>query len=159
MSGDLPEDEARTIIATEKFVGVDRLTWDASPTHSAQQVFSCPIMDSAGTTVPGLTLELAFRVPPFRDDCKYTFTVFSFDPGGRRRAYQLEVVPIDDQSHIGDDKICRGPHEHIGEFVQEVRVGDLNCRHHEQWFREFLKRANINFGGLYLGPFDGQLFS
>ena len=96
MSGDLPEDEARTIIATEKFVGVERLTWDKSPTNSAQQVFSCPILDSEGITVPGLKLELAFRVPVSRYDCKYTFTVFSFIPGGRRRAYQLEVVPIED---------------------------------------------------------------
>ena len=92
------------------------------------------------------------------DDCKYLFTVFAFRPGGRRRVYQLEVIPHEDVGHRDEKGELFGPHEHIGQLAQEVRVGNLNCKHHEQWFREFLSRANIRYGGRYFGPFEGGLF-
>ena len=92
------------------------------------------------------------------DDCKYTFTIFAFHAGGtRKRAYQLEVIPIDERGHNGTAP-CYGPHEHTGVKVEEVRVSHLDCRHPDKWFRVFLDRANIGYGGRYIGPFDGGLF-
>jgi hypothetical protein len=124
-------------------------------------VCSCKLVDEDGATIHGLTVELAFRVPARYDACKYTFTIFALKLSGQRRAYQLEVIPIDARGHNGQDgdATCYGPHEHIGQLVQEIRVGHLDCRHHEQWFREFLSRAGIGYRGRYLGPFDGGLFT
>lgn len=47
------------------------------------------------------------------------------------------------------------------EHFSDVVVGTLETGFpflHEQWFREFLSRAQIGYGGVYFGPFDGGLF-
>lgn len=156
---DTSEAEARAVVALVKFIGDEELFWRKSPDHGTQMIFSCALLDEVGATIPGLTAELAFRVPPRYDDCKYTFSIFSFRPGGRLRAYQLEVIPEEDKGHNDDLNPCYGPHEHIGTHVEELRVSGLSCAHHEKWFRVFLQRANIGYGGRYVGPFDGGMFS
>lgn len=156
---DSSENEARAIMALQKFMPVDEMFWGANPEHGNYMVFSCPLTDVNGITLPGLRIEIAFRTPPQYDDCKYTFTIFAFSSGGSpKRAYQLEVVPLEDRSHNDDENPCYGPHHHIGTYVEEVRIGTLGCQHHEKWFREFLRIAQIGFGGRYSGPFDGGLF-
>ncbi|PTU30641.1 hypothetical protein [Stenotrophobium rhamnosiphilum] len=156
MSGnDLPEAEAREILALEKFMSPDDLFWTPSPNQSAQMIFSTPIVDANGISIRGLMLELSYRDPPQFDDCKYGFTILSFP---RKRAIQLEVIPTDHRGHNGgDEPDCYGPHLHLGKHVEEIRIGNLDCKHHESWFREFLKIANIGYGGRYRGPFDGRL--
>lgn len=154
---DLPETEARRFLAIEKIL-VDEIAWERSPEQGTQMIFSAGLCDKSGASIQGLTVELAFRVPAQFDDCKYTFTIFAFRGGGsRKRAYQLEVIPIEERGHNGVNR-CYGPHEHIGTSVGEVRVGHLDCRNHDKWFRVFLDRANIGYGGRYIGPFDGDLF-
>lgn len=156
---DAPEDEARQLIALEKYMPPDDLSWGGSPTNSFFNVCISELTDSSGISIPGLNVELAVRVPArYHGECKFTFTVFRFRPGGRQRIYQLEVIPESDKGHADDESPCYGPHEHIGKLVQEVRLAHLDCRHHEQWFRAFLQRANIKYGGRYIGPFDGGLF-
>jgi hypothetical protein len=155
---DLPVEEAEGIIAIPKFVASDDMSWSESPDHATHMVFGGPLYNENGTTIPGLTFEIAFRVPPRFDDCKYVFTVFSFRPNGRRRAYQLEVIPHEEVGHRDENGELFGPHEHVGQVAREVRVANLNCKHHEQWFREFLTRAHIKYAGRYFGPFDGGLF-
>jgi hypothetical protein len=161
MSGDLALEEATHILGLEKFWPADDLIWQASPEHGTQMICMGTLTDASGATIPGLTVELAFRVPARFDDCKYTFTVFAFKAGGsRQRVYQLEVIPPGDRGH-NDAALgaLYGPHEHVGTAVREVKVGHLGCEHHENWFREFLMRANIGYGGRYFGPFDGGLFT
>lgn len=157
-ANDLSESEAREILARAKFMEEDDMRWETSPTLSTHKVFTSPLVDEQGITIRGLTVELAFRTPPSFEDCKYTFTIFQFDPRGRRRAYQLEVIPLEDFGHKDGKVRLFGPHEHIGQTAREVRVGNLDCRHHEKWFREFLARAGIGYGGRYFGPFEGGLF-
>lgn len=155
---DLPVSEAQAIIAKPKFIAEEDMAWSESPDHGTHMVFSGQLYEESGMTIAGLTFELAFRIPARFDECKYLFTLFAFRPGGRRRVYQLEVIPHDDVGHRDESGELFGPHEHIGQMAREVRVGNLNCKHHEQWFREFLNRANIKYGGRYFGPFEGGLF-
>lgn len=157
MSGDILEEEARFILATEKFI-LDDITGEPSPQHSTQMVFTSNLCDIAGTTIAGLTVELAFRVPPRFEDCKYTFTIFTFRPGGKKRAYQLEVIPEEDRGHNDERGRIYGPHHHIGTKVEAIRIENLGCKDHEKWFRIFLTNANVQFSGRYFGPFDGSLF-
>lgn len=146
-------------MALDKVLAED-IVYAADPSHSAMMAFSAPLVDANGANIQGLTVDIVFRVGQIvPDDCYYHFTVFTFRAGvGRKRAYQLEVVPIDKRSHNDDVRPCWGPHEHIGDFVAEVRNPKLDCTNHHEWFREFCARANIRFGMRYSGPFDGGLF-
>lgn len=153
---DASEDEARAIIAREKFMPPDDMCWDSKPSNAVYRVSSFNLTDASGITLPGLTAEFAYRTPAEFNDCKYYFSIYAFQPGGfRKRVYQLGVVPLEDRSSNHGGQTFYGPHEHIGTTVQEVRIGKLDCKDHEKWFREFLKRANIGYGGVYNGPFDG----
>jgi hypothetical protein len=154
---DISQTEARQIIAVEKYLSED-IEWTEEPQNSAFMTFSAPLSGSDGITIPGLTAELKFRVPVAVDDCKYTFTLFTFRPGGRKRAYQLEVVPPKQKSHQDQHGVLYGPHHHVGDLAEELKYPHLDCGHHEAWFRIFLDKANIRFGMRYLGPFDGGLF-
>lgn len=155
MASDLPEAEARGIISTEKIIQEDWMYWKVSPEHGTQAVFTATPVDSSGITIAGLSVELAIRIPARFDDCKYTFSVFSFSPTGRKRAYQLEVIPPDELGHVDSRGTIFGPHEHVGTLVTGVSVPNLGCEHHDKWFREFCSRANVTFRGTYVGPFDG----
>lgn len=155
----ISEAEARRIIAMPKFLAVD-IQYVQSPTNSAFKQFDANLVDELGATIPGLSVVVAFRrgtIAP--NDCKFHFTVLAFaPPHGRLRAYQLEIVPEDKKSSIHAGAPIYGPHEHIGDHVEEVRVEALGCMDHEAWFREFCRRANIQFGMKYFGPSSGELF-
>lgn len=154
----ITEAEARGILSLVKYLPDEDLIWSDSPEHSSFKVFSRPLVDETGATIAGLTLELTYRVPNYADDCRYSFSVFAFRPGGKKRVYGLDIVPNDVRSHTDEKVTLSGPHQHIGDKVDLIRIGQLDCRSHEQWFRHFLTTANIQFGGRYFGPFDGGLF-
>lgn len=157
VANDLSESEGREILLIQKILSVEEISWGQKPENSSFMRFSAQLLDSDGASIPGLSTEMEFRQHPRFDDCKYTFSIYKFVVGGRRRAYQLEVVPVEDKSHSDSNCKLYGPHEHIGSTVSEVRIGSLGCKDHEKWFREYLSRANISFWGRYVGPFDGRL--
>lgn len=155
---DISEAEARAAIAIPKFIP-DDLTWSAEPNKSLTMVFSAGVLDENGATVQGLTVDLSFRTPARVDDCRYSFTLFTFRPTGKKRAYQLAVMPEHLRGHVDARGEIRGPHQHIGNLVEPERMPHLGCKNHEQWFRIFLDRANIKHSGRYFGPFEGGLFN
>lgn len=105
------------------------------------------LFDNNGISMPGLTLQIEFRVPTVVDDCLIILSIFQRIGSKRHRAYQLEVCPIDKLSHNGEDPIY-GPHEHLpnGE-VHPVRENGVDCQSWPTVIAWFLSRTNID-------PFD-----
>lgn len=152
------EDEIKQILARPKILLGD-LAWGADPTQSRYQLARFLVADDDGATIPGLTVEFDFRRADVANDCKFSFTLFVQRGTARRRVYQIEVVPPHRKSHNGDSGALYGPHQHLGERALAIDVGPLGCMHHEQWVREFLKQANIGWGGVYHPPIvQGDLF-
>lgn len=130
------------------------IEWSARPSNSSFIQHSENLLDESGATIPGLTVDLRIRQGLYVQDCRYDFSVFQIKGGRRLRVYQINVRPIDKSSHTeSNGEIWFGSHHHFGEraerFPSEITLG---CDHHEEWFRLFLKNANIDFGGKYIPP-------
>lgn len=152
------EEEIQQILIRPKILLGD-LIWGEDPTQSRYQLARFLVADENGATIPGLTVAFDFRRGNVANDCKFTFTLFGQRGTARRRIYQIEVVPPERRSHNGESGALYGPHQHFGEKALPLNVDALGCTHHEQWVREFLKRANIGWGSDYQAPIlQGDLF-
>jgi hypothetical protein len=118
------------------------------------------LVTAEGATIPTLSVELCVRVGRFEQDCLWDFGLFKFKTGKQLRLYQINVVPEDKASHNEPTGTWYGPHQHFGQLRMEKFGSDAPkpCVSHEAWFKEFLKRANIQFGGRYsIPPMQGEL--
>lgn len=146
----LTEEEIAAILAQPKFIAAD-LDWNERPNNSNFLAATANILDENGATIPGLTMELAYRRGRIAEDCKYDFSIFSLRGNRKRRVYQINVVAPDRWAHIDGDGTWFGPHQHFGERAARIEPDPgLGCTDHEKWFRLFLKQANIQFSGKYL---------
>lgn len=154
----LSDEEIKQILARPKILLGD-LVWGEDPTQSRYQLARFLVADESGATIPGLTVEFDFRRGDVVNDCKFSFTLFGRRGTVSRRVYQIEVVPPERKSHNGESGALYGPHQHVGEKALAIDVGALGCMHHELWVREFLRQANIGWGGVYQPPIvQGDLF-
>lgn len=128
----------------------DDIDWKDTPNDSNYIASTDSLLDSNGASIPGLSYELSVRRGRFEDDCRFTFTVFKIK-GRRQRAYQICVYPPEFRSHR------EGPGKWWNRAEQFSPPVNLTCRDHEKWFREFLRRAKITFGGKYLPPTSARL--
>lgn len=152
------DDEIKQTLDRQKIL-LGELSWMEDPTHSRYQIARFLVADEDGATIPGLTVEFDFRRGDIAEDCKFSFTIFGQRGGGRRRIFQIEVVPQARRSHNGPSGALYGPHQHFGEDTQPIDTHGLGCGNHEEWVREFLRRANIGWGGVYSPPIvQGDLF-
>lgn len=152
------EDELRSLIERPKLL-VGELAWDEDPNQTRYILARFVVADDSGATIPGLSVEFDFRQGMVATDCKFTFTLFSQRGNRRCRVYQIEVIPIERRGHNGDSGGLYGPHQHFGEAAQSIDTDGLGCLDHERWLHEFLRRANIGWGGTYLPPqLQGDLF-
>lgn len=150
LPSDLTQEEISSFLAKPKFVD-DDLEWRAIGKGNVRLAV-LHLKDSEGKTIIEHTVELQHRTGRYQDECKYTFTIFRLVPR-KTRLYQIEVAPKDHKSHAEAGKGYYGPHQHFGdryETLEESR--DLGCKDFEDWFRVFLKRANIGFSGTYSPP-------
>jgi hypothetical protein len=100
------------------------------------------------------------RVGRFEKDCLWDFGLFKFKDGKQLRLYQINVVPEDKASHNTPTGAWYGPHQHFGELRMEKfdAAAPAPCASHEAWFKQFLTRGKIQFGGKYeIPPTQGEL--
>lgn len=161
MTADSPfvsDENIRSILERQKLL-VGELTWSEDPNQSRYRLARFVVADENGVTIPGLTVEFDFRRGLIVADCKFSFTIFSQRGLKRCRVYQIEVMPPERRGHNGESGGIYGPHQHFGERAAVLDPVGLGCLDHEQWLREFLRRANIGWGGAYLHPqSQGDLF-
>ena len=132
------------------------LEWKGAPSGTAFFEAKANLLDENGATIPGLTVSLQYRRGMLIDECKFKFTIFLFR-GRPHRLYQIEVVPPNQPSHTEDGKKWYGSHQHFGPKAAKIEEAEkLGCAHHEDWFRVFLRRANVGFSGKYLPPGSPQ---
>ncbi len=141
----------------EKFMAND-LDWDDRPPDSNYLSDTDSLLDRSGASIPGVSYELQVRRGRYKADCNYVFAVFKMKGGRRHPVYRIDVVPQDKRKHKGPDGWWYGPHQHFGTRAEKFDPPvTLGCDH-EAWFKEFLKRANIQFSGKYLPPTSTELF-
>lgn len=148
----LSEEEIAEILAIKK-VMVGDLDWSEKPSNSNFLMATFTLFDEQGASIPGLTVDICVRRGRYQEDCRYEFGVFKLKGGKRLRAYQINVRARDKVSHNSEEGPWFGAHQHYGDkaikFDPELAI---TCGHHEGWFTEFLKRANIGHGGKYVPP-------
>lgn len=107
--------------------------------------------------IPGVTVEIHWRIGQTADRCKYLFTLFKLRNQKKQRVYQLEVVPRDKRSHNGVPRIY-GPHEHFGEGDQTVYAvtNGLTCKDYKDWLSLFCQRINLKLDAELPKPFGDQ---
>lgn len=155
----ITEAEIAEVMAMEKFMAGD-LVWAEKPTNTNFLHAKSLLVHEDGSTIPTLSVELCVRVGKFENDCLWDFSLFKFKDGKQLRLYQVTVVPADKASHNTPAGAWYGPHQHFGELRMEKFGADIPkpCGSHEAWFKEFCKRANIQFGGKYnIPPTQGEL--
>lgn len=154
MASALSDEDVQAIIALPKFWHGD-LDWKEDPPGSDTLFAKGNLTDADGATIPGLTVELTYlRRGDFEFECNDRFTVFKLVTTKKQRAFQVEVCPADEQSHIEPDGTkYYGPHEHVGERYQALPENHraAGCDH-QAWFYTFLTRAAITFQGDYVHP-------
>jgi hypothetical protein len=148
----IPLEEAKAIVALPKFIS-GNIEWRNSPTNSHFFVANFVVFDEGSKSMPGLTLDFVYRSGVVPDECNYKFTLYKFSGSRRYRVFQIEVYPWEKQSHTDGLFKHYGPHQHFGEqFETILGVNHLDCKYHQEWFNEFLKRGNITFSGKYFHP-------
>jgi hypothetical protein len=151
VANDLPEEEIAEFLARSKFVDED-LEWSREDPHSAVLWVATTLKDESGVTIPGYVMDISYRRGKYKHECKYLFTIFKREPK-RTRLYQIEVVPWDKKSAVMNGKSHYGPHQHFGRRHADLNdYKHLDCSKFEEWFRVFLKLANIGFSGKYNPP-------
>ena len=142
----------------EKFMASD-LEWRDSPTNSNYVAATDTLVDGTGASIPGVFYELQVRRGRYVEDCRFEYGIFKIKGGRRHRLYQINIKPPSQRSHRGQDGAWwYGPHQHFGNRAERFDPQPAFGCDHEAWFREFLKRANISFGGKYQPPISEQLF-
>lgn len=156
---EITEAEITEVLAMEKFMAGD-LVWAEKPTNTNFLHAKSLLVNAEGATIAGLSVELCVRVGKFENDCLWDFGLFKFKAGRQLRLYQINVVPADKASHHERAGTWYGPHQHFAKLRMEKFGPDAPapCGSHEAWFKDFLKRAKIQFGGNYnVPPTQGQL--
>lgn len=139
----MDEAEGRGIVAMSK-VGRTAFVWAPRSNHISHQHCAQVLFDSAGVTIPGLTVALEIRSPIVTAECLYLFTIFKLERGGgKRRAYQLEVCPAAKMSHRDATQTIYGPHEHFSETAYAVAERSVACKDWQACYTWFMKRCNL----------------
>lgn len=107
------------------------------------KVASFAVQDDDSIAIPGLTVQIEYRIPAVVPRVKYHFTLLYLARGRKRRLYQLEVQPTNKKTSHANGPIY-GPHEHFMDH-DCVRPLDLSLpvEHYQDWLAEFCKRTNL----------------
>ena len=151
--GELTEAEIGEVLAMEKFM-VSNLVWAEKPNNTNFLHAQSLLANADGVVLQGLSVHLCVRVGRFAPDCLWDFGLFRFKGGKQLRLYQINVAPADKVTHNAREGAWYGPHQHFGASRVEKLDGNppAPCVSHEAWFKEFLVRAKIQFGGKYEMP-------
>lgn len=141
----ITKDEALRLMAETK-LAADLLQWVDRKNHQGSKICASILVDSAGVTLPGLTVVLEVRSPVVAQSCLYLFTLMQLSHGKKRRVYQLEVVPPTKRSHNGEAGAIYGPHEHVGPTDEPTSVTDpaVSCADWQACLAWFLRRCNLS---------------
>lgn len=142
----MDENKARAIISIPKFCS-DLLDFVPRSNHKGSYIATASLEDEDGATIPGLTINIEYRVAIVVDRCNYEIGLFQLEQGHRKRVYQLHVSPIDKRSHREKNRDLYGPHEHIGKLVNEVRSPQVQCGNLQAAFEYFCAQIKLNFTG------------
>ena len=148
---DLTKSHALQILAQPKFCAAS-LSWAARSNHIGLLLASAQPEDETGAIMPGLTFQLEVKRPIVVDRCQYEFGLFVLENGVRRRAYQLNVTPLNKRSHNAASGPLYGPHEHIGDSVQVVADPNIQCGQLGVAFQFFCQKINLTFTGQLNSP-------
>lgn len=151
LRSELPELLAREAMASIKFTDIS-LSWAEKNNHKGLLLSSFQIEDETGAYVAGVTIRLELKKPIVVNRCLYEFGLFKLHNGTSRRAYQLNVTPLDKASHNTPDGPIFGPHEHIGDIVHPVTHEGVQCGNLDVAFKFFCERINLNFTGTFNSP-------
>jgi hypothetical protein len=101
------------------------------------------LIDGAGVTMPGLTVQIEIKSPIVAVSCFFLLSIMRLAGRERRPVYQLEVTPNGRRSHNGRIPIY-GPHEHVGalEPVAVAHAG-VNCDDWNGCLSWFFTRTSI----------------
>ena len=139
----IDEAEARRLALMPKRA-TSALVWEPRQNHSGHLFAFSQVEDQSGAVIPGLTIYLEVRSPVVATACLYLFTLFKLVDGKRRRAYQLEVAPVEKRTHNGSDGPLYGPHEHFGEPVAlQVQGPGVRCGEWSACFEFFAARCSL----------------
>lgn len=130
-------------MAAEKTAG-GRIRWVLAPrtdTAKAQLLVVVP-------SQPLYSVKLHMTANVHRVPLKYGFTL-SFS---RFRVFALDVNPA--SSHVNFTTLGKSSVKctHWQRWPNDIAEPDDRQETHQQWFREFCKRARIKFTGQYRGP-------
>lgn len=117
--------------------------WSPRSNHVGHLLGTAALVDSAGITIPGLTMQLEVKAPVVFTSCLFLFTLMRLRGKDRSRLYQLEVAPAGKRTHNGATAVY-GPHEHL--LSQEpIPVSDpgVNCDSWDDCAAWFLLRTSI----------------
>lgn len=142
----------------EKFM-VGNFDWSEKPNNTNFLQAKFLLAHSDGSTIPGLSVDLRVRLGRVGEDCLFNFSIFKLKNGRPLRLYQAIVQPENKVSHQTREGPWFGPYQHFGERAEKFgNDAPKGCAEYEAWFREFLKRGNIQFGGsCTLPPAQGEL--
>jgi len=139
----IDEAEARRLALMPKRA-TSALVWEPRQNHSGHLFAFSQVEDQSGAVIPGLTIYLEVRSPVVATACLYLFTLFKLVDGKRRRAYQLEVAPVEKRTHNEPGRSLYGPHEHFGEMVAlQVQDPGVQCGGWSASFEFFAARCSL----------------
>ena len=147
----MPKHLALELMAEVKHASVS-LIWAERNNHRGLLLSSFQVEDATGAYLAGVTLRLELKKPIVVNRCLYEFGLFKLHNGASRRAYQLNVTPLDKASHNGPEGTIFGPHEHIGDAVHPVLDGSVRCGNLDVAFKFFCERINLTFTGALNSP-------
>jgi len=117
--------------------------WQPRMNHAGHLIGVADLVDAAGITLPGLTVQIEIKAPILVVSCLYLFSIMQLAGKERRPVYQLEVTPAGKRSHNGLVPLY-GPHEHVG-ALEPVSVNhpSVNCDDWDGCLGWFFTRTSI----------------
>jgi len=117
--------------------------WQPRINHAGHLLGVAELVDAAGITLPGLTVQMEIKAPVVAVSCLYLFSIMRLTGRERRPVYQLEVTPAGKRSHNGLVPLY-GPHEHV-DVLEPVSVShpSVNCDNWDGCLSWFFTRVSI----------------
>ncbi len=140
-------------LISQKKTAKDKVDWQPKDQNNNFMIARMPLYNVDGFTIPGVEFGLERKLYSQFEPCKYSFTLFHREEGGKyERFFQLEVMAKDKISHQEPGQLIRGPHLLDIDQTYQINEG-MECEEDEKWLAWFLNRANIEFDmSLYCRP-------
>jgi hypothetical protein len=152
-NADLPASRALAVMAVPKYCDA-HLQWEIRKNQANILLATAQPEDETGALIPGITIQLEIKRPIVADRCLYELGLFQLEDGIRRRAYQLNVCPLNKRSHNDRQtgQALYGPHEHVGDSASAIVDQAIRCGALEVAFELFCSRINLSFTGHLNSP-------